>query len=348
MSGPRVLLIGPGWIGGTQAAVASALTELGATVVEFCEDDDFLWNGQPRPRAQQWCDRLTERLLGRERFARHAFRAAYRVNDRRLRALGVTDYDLVLVLSGGLVHHETVHWLKAAARAPLFLWQWDDPFMAWGNPPRARTEALLAYPAYDRIFVFDSYYVPRLHSHFPRVAVAHLPLAYDPQVYLPAMAAPVEPVYPLAFVGWGFAGRVEMLRPLRGSGLNLWGSGWGELAACVRGGVIPPAETARVYQRAGVVININHPQSVWSTNTRTFEVPGCGACLLTDAKRELADYFVPDREVAIFNSAAELQEKCRWYLAHPVERAALAAAGLTRARGEHTYAHRLRRVLACL
>jgi spore maturation protein CgeB len=43
--------------------------------------------------------------------------------------------------------------------------------------------------------------------------------------------------------------------------------------------------------------------------------------------------------------AGELRERVRHYLAHPDERAALAAAGRRRVLAEHTYRHRMERLL---
>jgi len=49
--------------------------------------------------------------------------------------------------------------------------------------------------------------------------------------------------------------------------------------------------------------------------------------------------------VATFTDAAELHDLVRHYLAHPEERAWLAAAGRARVLAEHTYRHRMQRLL---
>jgi spore maturation protein CgeB len=80
-------------------------------------------------------------------------------------------------------------------------------------------------------------------------------------------------------------------------------------------------------------------------NPRTFELAACGAFQLVDARAPLAALFRDD-ELATFRSPAELRQKIAYYLAHPDERAAIAARGRARVLAEHTFAHRVQRIFA--
>lgn len=73
---------------------------------------------------------------------------------------------------------------------------------------------------------------------------------------------------------------------------------------------------------------------------RNFEIPACGGFLLTGGADNLSDYYVPDKEIVVFESFYELAEKCKYYLAHGTERAAIAKAGYERTIREHTYERR--------
>jgi len=150
----------------------------------------------------------------------------------------------------------------------------------------------------------------------------------------------------VVFVGEGYARRHELLAPLREFGLHIWGPGWEPLADCVRARRLPAAETAGVYAAAGVVVNCNHPQSITGTNARTYEAPGAGALLITDDKPAVRAQFAAGRELVIYRDGGELRERVAHYLAHPDEAAAIAAAGQRRVAAEHTYAQRLRELLA--
>ena len=50
----------------------------------------------------------------------------------------------------------------------------------------------------------------------------------------------------------------------------------------------------------------------YAANVRLFEVTGVGSCLLTDHKKNINDFFEPDREVVTYKSADECIEKVNW------------------------------------
>lgn len=79
---------------------------------------------------------------------------------------------------------------------------------------------------------------------------------------------------------------------------------------------------------------------------RTFEVPGCGGFLLTEAAPRLEEYFVPGREVGVYEDPDDLVVQIERWLSRPEERAAVAAAGHRRALEEHTYDHRFAAIFA--
>ncbi|MBP9686330.1 MAG: glycosyltransferase [Candidatus Doudnabacteria bacterium] len=86
-------------------------------------------------------------------------------------------------------------------------------------------------------------------------------------------------------------------------------------------------------------------QSVWGSRRnqikgRTFEIPACGSMLLTNAADNLEEYFMPGKEIAVFENVDDLVEKCQYFLTHPEERLAIARAGYERVLREHTYSHR--------
>jgi hypothetical protein len=105
----------------------------------------------------------------------------------------------------------------------------------------------------------------------------------------------------------------------------------------------------RLLRRSRVTFNA-HGESALGTadNLRLFQATGVGACLLTDAARNLGDLFEPDREVVTWASPEECVEKARYLLAHEEERRAIASAGQRRALREHTALERAREVEALL
>ena len=74
-------------------------------------------------------------------------------------------------------------------------------------------------------------------------------------------------------------------------------------------------------------------------NMRLFEVTGMGACLLTDRKSNLADFFEEGKEVVAFNDAADAVAKLKWLLSAPDCCRKIAAAGQTRTIKDHSLAN---------
>jgi spore maturation protein CgeB len=81
---------------------------------------------------------------------------------------------------------------------------------------------------------------------------------------------------------------------------------------------------------------------------RLYEATGVGTLLLTDEAKNLGELFEPGREVVTYADADDLAEKVRHYLAHEDERSAVARAGQERTLREHTYAERMRELVAIL
>lgn len=73
---------------------------------------------------------------------------------------------------------------------------------------------------------------------------------------------------------------------------------------------------------------------------RDFEIPACGGFYLAQFCPELPLYYEIGREIAVWDSAADLVERIHYYLARPEERAAIARAGQRRVERSHTWLHR--------
>jgi spore maturation protein CgeB len=105
------------------------------------------------------------------------------------------------------------------------------------------------------------------------------------------------------------------------------------------------------YPKAVNATNINlgflRKQARDLQTTRSIEIPACGRFLLAERTSEHQALFEEGREAEFFGDFDELLEKCRYYIAHPVERERIAAAGLERCRsGGYSNKARLDVVLA--
>jgi spore maturation protein CgeB len=141
-----------------------------------------------------------------------------------------------------------------------------------------------------------------------------------------------------------------MVEELRGFNVKIWGGGAARwlvhpMLRFRQHHYVAEEEKAKAFGAAKIVLNTLTYKDTDSVNCRLFEATGCGGFVLTENRPAVQDFFEPGREVATFDSRAELLQKVRHYLACPEEREAIAEAGCRRAHREHTYEIRLRRLL---
>ncbi len=95
-------------------------------------------------------------------------------------------------------------------------------------------------------------------------------------------------------------------------------------------------------------ITLNHHIDVaesYANNCRLYEATGVGTLLITDWKEDLHEMFELGREVVSYHTAEECAELIQYYLEHNDERETIAHAGQQRTLREHTYYHRMQKLL---
>jgi spore maturation protein CgeB len=253
--------------------------------------------------------------------------------------------DLLFVISGEVFDPKTIARVRSWGVRTV-LWTGDDPYQ--------RGRELVAAPAYDRVYVFDPWYIPALRANGVR-RPAYLPMAVDPALYRPLALDEGERAAlqgDVCFVGTWYPNRDELLRRLRDFRVQIWGGGWPlaiarpghPLRSSYRGRAFGE-DVVRIYCAHRAVINIQHPQSKDGQNMRAFEAPACGSLTFTPMTAELPTLFRPGEEIVAYDDLESLRGKLRYYLDHPDDARRVASAGMRRARGEHTYRDRIGRVL---
>ncbi len=104
-------------------------------------------------------------------------------------------------------------------------------------------------------------------------------------------------------------------------------------------------ELAAFYSRCRINLNATNLQMGAAVNQRVFDVPACGAFLLTDRQEALDELFDVGKEVIAFEAPEEIPGLLRFYLDHPEKRRAVTERGRARVLREHTYRHRLRALI---
>ncbi|MBN2141366.1 MAG: glycosyltransferase [Desulfovibrionaceae bacterium] len=145
--------------------------------------------------------------------------------------------------------------------------------------------------------------------------------------------------------------RLECLAGILGFGPIIAGDpGWKELLGGVPGWRYLPElayydELPDFYPLSEVNFNCTSKQMKGAVNQRVFDVPSCGAFLITDRRRQIEDLFEPGQEVVLYDEPAEVFDLVRRYLADPGARRRVVEAARKRVLAEHTYDRRLAELL---
>lgn len=184
--------------------------------------------------------------------------------------------------------------------------------------------------------------------------------------------------YDVTFVGQAHSNRIRLINNLRKHGINLicWGKGWPNgrltheemikiiLSSKINlnftessfGFRLKPLMKIFLRRRADDSIRFNsfkvissHIPLLFRKNRsqikgRNFEIPGLGGFLLTESTNDIGDYFIPDREIAIFSTEDELRYKIDYFLTNDDEREMIRKAGQQRVLMEHTYEKRFEHI----
>ncbi len=83
-----------------------------------------------------------------------------------------------------------------------------------------------------------------------------------------------------------------------------------------------------------------HASVYGSSSSRPFELSGMGACIVANPYDGLEEWFEPNKEIIIVNSAEEAIDRYHYLLTHDKEREAIGKSARARVLKDHTFRHR--------
>ena len=95
------------------------------------------------------------------------------------------------------------------------------------------------------------------------------------------------------------------------------------------------------YPMSDVNFNCTSRQMKGAVNQRVFDVPCCGAFLLTDYRRQMEELFEPETEIVYYETPEEIPGLLDRCLGDPALRERVSQAARRRVLAEHTYDHRM-------
>jgi hypothetical protein len=148
----------------------------------------------------------------------------------------------------------------------------------------------------------------------------------------------------VAFLGGRYGPRGPVVERLERAGFSVLarGPGW-------PGGEVPAEQVPEVMNRGRVVLGfsgIGRSMRATCLKGRDFEVPMCGAAYLASWNPELPLVWRVGAEIATWRGETDLHATLRRLLADEAGLERMRAAALSRARAEHTWAHRVAAVAA--
>lgn len=116
----------------------------------------------------------------------------------------------------------------------------------------------------------------------------------------------------------------------------------------VPGGAATLTQMPKVFYLSKINLNITIKPIQTGLSLRVWDVLGCGGFLLTNYQAELSEYFEIGRDLDCYESMSDLEDKVDYYLSHEDIRREIAHNGYEKVKAEHTWAHRIARMLRIL
>lgn len=253
--------------------------------------------------------------------------------------------DIVLVIKGNAINKNTINLMRQLAKTILWIMDSVSRF----------PDLIDLASVYDQVYVFENSDVEILSKR--NIQASFLPVGFDDSVYYPLRR---EKTVDVSFVGNMYPYRREMLRRLIRDHLDLKFEFYGgyvsksqpikylsylinnEKRAFVNKG-ISHYEANELYNRSQICLNIHHQQSKDGWNPRTNEILGAGGFQLVDENIAIRNEFKGC--VVLYNGYYDLKQKIQYYLKHEKERDEIARKGHLLALAQHTFKHRVKRIL---
>jgi len=223
--------------------------------------------------------------------------------------------DVVVIISGFFVHALLAEIMRARGHKVV---------MVMTESPYEDERQLEQADGVDAVVLNDPTNIDQFRAVNPNTI--YLPHCYDPDVHYPG---PSDFTADCVFVGTGFPSRVEFMRQVDWTGIDLglagnWRDVPDELARYVvhdRTDCLPNERTADCYRGALTSFNLYRTEAQrddlsegWAMGPREVELAACGTWMARQSRPEGDDLFPM---LPIFETPGELGDLIRWAIANP-------------------------------
>lgn len=259
--------------------------------------------------------------------------------------------DVVLIVKGMFLAPETLGRIKEENGAILINYATDDPFNQLVNNSML-VEAIRFFDVYactKRAIIDDVKKAGCSRAVF-------VPFGYKPTVHFPedpkSDSERARFAADVTFLGTCDRDRVPIINAIRRARpelrLHLYGAFWNRHPSTrpCSNGLVRGRDVRLAFRGAKIVINLVRRANRDMHGPRTFEIPACGAFMLTDRTDEQREFLAEDKEAVFFSSIDEMNDKISYYLKHDSVRRSIAEAGYRRIIAQpNTYEDRAKSML---
>jgi spore maturation protein CgeB len=247
--------------------------------------------------------------------------------------------DLLLALTTD-IHRDVLEELGPLCRGRRVLW--------WGDPPANSQRWGLVNPHWDVVYIKDPDAARKLGLVGIDARVMHE--AMYPRWHRPLAEQSTDDVVVMGNA-YGFRQALTVRLHRAGVPIALYGPKppvWSEpdVLSLHRGVYVSREAKSRALGQGLAVLNSMSLAEGNSLNCRAFETAAAGALQLMEHRPVIAECFEPGKEILTFATWEELLGHIDRFRKHPAEAKPIRAAAAKRALAEHTYRHRLERILA--
>ena len=262
-----------------------------------------------------------------------------KVNEVYQRKIDELRPDLLISLKGESLLPSTIKNARSNFGVKTCLWYADDPRFF-------NSLAKHIAPHYDAVYTYSNKAI-ELYKSIGIGNVSRLPFACDPEIHMTS-GVERERNRRAVFVGTFSYKRYRFIKKLIKAGLpiDIIGPHWNRLLSenVVSNGVFGK-EMVNTLQRYSVCINL-HQNLDYGPNMRTFEVAGSAGFLLTDNAEDISSFFIPEKEICIYDSVGDAVDKIKMAVRGETDIDSVSRNAKKRCHADHTYDIRMRKLLA--
>jgi len=291
------------------------------------------------------------------RIKRRITRLILRKNLNKIIAIKIQEFlpDLVFIEKGVDFNKNDLIYFRSLSEKTMKIAHLnpDDPF---GDFKNGWGRFVSSIPYYDFHFVPKEINKNEYIEHGAEKVYVY-DRSFSPEYHRPLNIPIEEKKYfksSIGFIGSYAPYRESIIYSLVCDGLDvtIWGDGWENgrywkyLSSHLKGRCQTGDNYIKAIAGMDIALHFVRHENRDLQDSRTFEIPACGAFMLAERTADHERLFIENKEAVFFDSSETCIKECKYYLSNPSFRAKIAEAGMSRvAASNYDYKSRSKEIL---